>query len=41
MSAMPAWGKTLNDAPIWDWVAFIRQNPAMSPQRYRSWIDER
>jgi mono/diheme cytochrome c family protein len=38
---MPAWGKTLNDAPIRDLVAFIRQVPAMSPQRYRSWSDER
>ncbi|MFI4888910.1 MAG: c-type cytochrome [Steroidobacterales bacterium] len=35
MSAMPAWGKTLNDAAIWQIVAFVRQMPAMSPEAYR------
>ena len=35
MSAMPAWGKTLDDASIWDVVAFIRKMPAMTPQSYR------
>jgi mono/diheme cytochrome c family protein len=35
MSAMPAWGKTLDDAAIWDLVAFVRQMPAMSPETYQ------
>jgi mono/diheme cytochrome c family protein len=36
MSAMPAWGKTLDDADIWDMVAFIRKMPDMSSEAYRS-----
>jgi|SRR5271156_5343832 len=35
MSAMPAWGKTLDDAAIWDIVSFIRKMPDMSADRYR------
>ena len=35
MSAMPAWGKTLDDAAIWDIVAFVRKMPLMSPQAYQ------
>ena len=35
MSAMPAWGKTLNDATIWDVVAFVRKMPLMSPEAYQ------
>jgi mono/diheme cytochrome c family protein len=35
MSAMPAWGKTLDDAAIWDLVAFLRQMPAMTPEAYQ------
>jgi len=35
LSAMPAWGKTLDDAAIWDLVAFIRQMPAMTPETYQ------
>jgi mono/diheme cytochrome c family protein len=35
MSAMPAWGKTLDDADIWDLVAFLRQMPAMTPETYQ------
>ncbi|MHB8721984.1 MAG: c-type cytochrome [Steroidobacteraceae bacterium] len=31
MSAMPAWGKSLDDAAIWDIVAFVRQLPQMTP----------
>jgi mono/diheme cytochrome c family protein len=34
MSAMPAWGSTLNDESIWDIVAFIRQMPSMTPETY-------
>jgi mono/diheme cytochrome c family protein len=35
MSAMPAWGKTLDDAAIWDIVAFVRKMPAMTPEAYQ------
>ena len=35
MSAMPAWGKTLNDAAIWDMVSFVRQMPRMTPETYQ------
>jgi mono/diheme cytochrome c family protein len=35
MSAMPAWGKTLDDAAIWEVVAFIRKMPSMTPETYQ------
>jgi mono/diheme cytochrome c family protein len=35
MSAMPAWGKTLDDAAIWDVVAFLRKMPSMSAEDYQ------
>jgi mono/diheme cytochrome c family protein len=35
MSAMPAWEKTLDDAAIWDLVAFLRQMPSMTPETYQ------
>jgi mono/diheme cytochrome c family protein len=35
MSAMPAWGKTLNDTEIWDLVAFVRQMPTITPETYQ------
>jgi mono/diheme cytochrome c family protein len=38
MSAMPAWGKTLDDAAIWDVVAFLEKLPNMSPDDYRAAI---
>jgi mono/diheme cytochrome c family protein len=41
MSAMPAWGKSLDDAAIWDIVAFLRQMPNMSPETYRQWSKSR
>ena len=34
MSAMPAWGKTLDDAAIWELVAFVRKLPSMTPETY-------
>jgi mono/diheme cytochrome c family protein len=34
MSAMPAWGKSVDDEVIWDIVAFVRQLPNVSPERY-------
>jgi mono/diheme cytochrome c family protein len=35
MSAMPAWGRTLDDAAIWDLVAFVRSMPLMGPEAYQ------
>jgi mono/diheme cytochrome c family protein len=35
MSAMPAWGKTLDDAAVWDVVAFVRKLPGMSAEDYQ------
>jgi len=35
MSAMPAWGKTLDDDTIWDVVAFVRKMPNMAPETYQ------
>jgi mono/diheme cytochrome c family protein len=35
MSAMPAWGKTLDDEAIWDVVAFVRKMPNLTPEEYR------
>ena len=35
MSAMPAWGKSLDDATIWEIVAFARELPTMSPESYQ------
>ena len=34
MSAMPAWGKTLDDESIWNVVAFVRKMPDMTPETY-------
>jgi mono/diheme cytochrome c family protein len=35
MSAMPAWGKSLDDATIWDIVAFVRKMPEMTSETYK------
>jgi mono/diheme cytochrome c family protein len=35
MSAMPSWGKTLDDAAIWDVVSFVREMPEMTPEVYQ------
>jgi mono/diheme cytochrome c family protein len=35
MSAMPAWGRTLDEAAIWDVVAFVRKMPGLTPQEYQ------
>jgi mono/diheme cytochrome c family protein len=35
MSAMPAWGCTLNGQAIWDIISFVREMPAMSPETYQ------
>jgi cytochrome c553 len=35
MSAMPSWGKTLDDAAIWEVVSFVRKMPDMTPETYQ------
>jgi mono/diheme cytochrome c family protein len=35
MSAMPAWGKSLDDETIWNVVAFLRKMPDMTPETYQ------
>jgi mono/diheme cytochrome c family protein len=35
MSAMPAWGKSLGDAAIWQLAAFVRTLPTLSEESYR------
>jgi mono/diheme cytochrome c family protein len=35
MSAMPAWGKSLDDAAIWDVVGFLQRMPGMTPEVYQ------
>ena len=35
MSAMPAWGTTLEDPALWELVAFLEQLPAMTPADYQ------
>ena len=35
MSAMPAWGTTLDDVGIWDLVAFVEKLPQLSPDSYQ------
>jgi mono/diheme cytochrome c family protein len=39
MSGMPAWGRSMSDEPIWGMVAFLRQLPDLSPERYRELVD--
>ena len=34
MSAMPAWGRTLDDTAVWELVAFLRQLPSMTGESY-------
>ena len=34
MSAMPAWGKTHDDATIWSMVAFLQTLPTLTPEQY-------
>lgn len=35
LTAMPAWGKSHDDAAIWNLVAFVRQLPRMTPEQYQ------
>jgi hypothetical protein len=38
MTGMPAWGKTLDDATIWDVVAFVRKVPGMTAEAYQQML---
>lgn len=39
-SGMPAWSKGgMEDAAIWDLVAFLQQLPALSPEQYRQLVE--
>jgi len=38
MSGMPAWGRSMEDGPIWGMVAFLRQLPDLSPESYRELV---
>lgn len=40
MSAMPAWGTSLEDSEIWDIVAFLRVLPGMSPETYQRGLSD-
>lgn len=40
MSGMPAWGRSMDDESIWGMVAFLRQLPEISPERYRELVAE-
>jgi mono/diheme cytochrome c family protein len=40
MSAMPAWGKTHDDATIWTIVAFLQKLPSLSPAQYAEMTKE-
>lgn len=37
-TAMPAWGKALNDEELWGLVALLEQLPALTPMEYRSLV---
>jgi mono/diheme cytochrome c family protein len=41
MSAMPAWSKTLDDAAIWEVVAFVRKMPNLTPEEYQQLAQQR
>lgn len=36
MSAMPAWGISLDDAALWDIVAFVEKMPSLTPEAYQA-----
>lgn len=35
-SGMPAWGKSMSDADIWDLVAFLGKLPGLTPEQYKA-----
>ena len=40
MSAMPAWGDSLDDARIWSLVAFLEKMPDLTPAQYQEMVAE-
>jgi mono/diheme cytochrome c family protein len=39
MTGMPAWGKSMEDEPIWGMVAFLQQLPGMSADQYHELVE--
>ncbi len=39
MTAMPAWGRSVDDESIWGMVAFIRRLPGMTDERYDELVE--
>jgi mono/diheme cytochrome c family protein len=39
MTGMPAWGLTHDDEILWDVVAFLRKLPDLTPDQYRSLVE--
>jgi mono/diheme cytochrome c family protein len=39
MSGMPAWGQSMEDDHVWGLVAFLKELPDMSPNRYRELVE--
>ena len=39
MSAMPAWGKSMDDGSIWGMVAFLQKLPEMSESQYHEMVE--
>ena len=37
-SGMPAWGASMDDAHLWNLVAFLRRLPRMDAAEYRDWV---
>ncbi len=38
MTGMPAWGASMENAPIWGMTAFVRKLPSMSAEEYATWV---
>ncbi|MEI2455372.1 MULTISPECIES: c-type cytochrome [Lysobacter] len=38
-SGMPAWGASMDEAHLWNLVAFVRRMPRMDAAEYRDWIE--
>ena len=38
-SAMPAWGKSMDDAYIWNMAAFLQELPKLTPAQYRAMVE--
>lgn len=38
-SGMPAWGKSMDDAYIWNMAAFLQELPKLTPTQYRAMVE--